>query len=579
MTRIGRDKPWRRPGRVAYAAHRWSAFRRPAVSVHPMPADVLKQQDVAVRMRDGVTLRLNLYRPAGPELALPVLLSAHPYGKDAVPVRRGRRWRINPQFRIMNQPAPVRISDQTSWEAPDPVWWVGQGYAVINLDVRGGGRSEGRGALFSDQEADDIAQVIAWAAAQPWSNGRVGMLGVSYLAISQYKVAARNPPALKAICPWEGFTDPYRDFFSPGGVVEDGFARIWLFLSSRVARLSTDLEVERQRHPLRDAWWESLTPDLSAITVPILECTSFSDANLHSGGSMRAFQQVASVHRHAYAHRGPKWATFYGEDARQHQLAFFDRYLRDRPAPEPARLRLEIRDRRDHVVEVRDEQEWPLGRTQWRWLHLGADGVLSDTETAAGTVTFGLRSHAAAFDYRFAQDTELTGPMTLRLRVATRGARDPRLFVGVEKWASGAPVPFEGSYGYGRDHVAQGRLRLALRELDPQRSTPHQPVHAFRRVLPVRDGEEAEVLILLSPSATLFHAGDRLRLLIAGRYPQPRNPLFGHFPTHYRPSGAGRATIAWAPGAPSALEIPVIPRAPSELNISDRAAEANHPDA
>ena len=174
VTRIGRDKPWRRPGRVAYAAHRWSAFRRPAVSVHPMPADVLKQQDVAVRMRDGVTLRLNLYRPAGPELALPVLLSAHPYGKDAVPVRRGRRWRINPQFRIMNQPAPVRISDQTSWEAPDPVWWVGQGYAVINMDVRGGGRSEGRGALFSDQEADDIGQRHVPAVQQP-APGRPGL--------------------------------------------------------------------------------------------------------------------------------------------------------------------------------------------------------------------------------------------------------------------------------------------------------------------------------------------------------------------------------------------------------------------
>jgi len=120
-------------------------------------------------------------------------------------------------------------------------------------------------------------------------------------------------------------------------------------------------------------------------------------------------------------------------------------------------------------------------------------------------------------------------------------------------------VPFEGSYGYGRDHVAQGRLRLALRELDPDLSTPHQPEHTFRTRQPMQDGENVEVLIPLSSSATLFHAGDSLRLMIAGRYLQPRNPLFGHFPTYYEPSKTGKATITWAPERPSTLEIPVIP--------------------
>ena len=122
----------------------------------------------------------------------------------------------------------------------------------------------------------------------------------------------------------------------------------------------------------------ALTPDLSKIRVPMLECTSFSDANLHSVGSMRAFQQTGSIERHAYAHRGPKWATFYGEAARQVQLAFFDRHLRERDVPPLPPMRLEIRDRADHVVEVRDEQEWPLARTDWRQLYLAADGALSE---------------------------------------------------------------------------------------------------------------------------------------------------------------------------------------------------------
>ncbi len=524
-----------------------------------MPSEVRKDEDVAVRMRDGVTLRMNVFRPAGSDGPLPVILSAHPYRKDALPTLRRGRWKINPQFRVMNQSEPLRISDQTSWEAPDPVWWVQHGYAVVNLDTRGGGRSEGRGDLLSDQEADDIAQVIAWIAAQPWSNGRVGMLGVSYLALSQYKVAALNPPALKAICPWEGFTDAYRDFFTPGGVIENGFARIWLAITKRTVRLNTDLAAERRRHPERDAWWERLTPDLGRITAPILVCTSFSDANLHSGGSMRAFEHAGSVERHAYAHRGPKWATFYGEAALAHQLAFFDKHLRRLDVPTLPPLRLEVRDRRDRIVEVRDEQEWPLARTEWRPLHLGSGGVLGDSGGTTGRIAFDLRREAAAFEYRFDADAELSGPMTLRLRVSTRGARDPRLFVGVEKWSRNGPVPFEGSYGYGRDHIAQGRLRLALRGLDPQLTAPHRPEHAFTEARPVRDGEEYEVVIPLSSSATRFRAGEGLRLLIAGRYLQPRNPFFGHFPAHYQPTGRGRATIAWSPDAPSTLMIPVIP--------------------
>ena len=553
------DRPWKRPGAAAYARRRRAAAMHPPVTVYAMPADVTKEEDVPVRMRDGVTLRLNLFRPAAADGPLPVLLSAHPYGKDAVPTMKRGKWSLNPQLRVMNQPAPLRISNQTSWEAPDPVWWAQQGYAVINLDTRGGGHSEGRGDLLSDQEADDISQVITWAADQSWCSGRVGMLGVSYLALSQYKVAALNPPALKAICPWEGFTDAYRDFFTPGGVVESGFARIWLFMTKKVARLNTDVAAERRKHPLRDEWWDTMTPDISRIRVPILVCTSFSDLNLHSVGSMRAFQKAGSAERHAYAHRAPKWATFYGEEARRTQLAFFDRHLREKDVPSLPPMRLEIRDQLDHVVQVRDEREWPLARTSWRQLHLAPGGALTDQAGGAGRVTFDLRHNAAAFEYRFQEDTEVSGPMTLRLHMRTNGCTDPRVFVGIEKRSGGEAVPFQGSYGYGRDRVAQGRLRLALRELDSELSTPHQPEHTFHTLQPVRDNEEMEVVIPLSSSATLFHAGESLRLIVAGRYLEPRNPLFGHFPTHYEPSARGKATITWTPDQPSTLEIPVIP--------------------
>ncbi|MBB3602311.1 hypothetical protein FHT40_001944 [Mycolicibacterium sp. BK556] len=539
------DRPWRRPGATAYARGRIRAFLRPPITVVPAPADLIKDHDVAVRMRDGVTLRVNVYRPPG-DGPFPVIMSVHPYGKDKLPRRTRRGWRLSFQFRIMNQPEPYRISSETGWEAPDPVEWVARGYVVINADSRGAGTSGGVGSLLSDDEARDAYDLIEWAGTQPWSNGRVGMLGVSYLAISQYKTAALRPPHLAAICPWEGFTDAYRDFMTPGGVPERGFSVIWTAITRRNARLSVDLGAQRRHHPLHDAWWQSITPDLGRIEVPILACASFSDHNLHSQGSWRLIERAGSPECSAYTHRGGKWAVFYGDDALRAQTAFFDRHLRGVDAPAPPRIRLEVRESHDTVVAVRDEQEWPLARTQWTALHLGDDGSLSGAEPrTAGAAAFGLRRQAIAFAHRFDRDTELTGPMSLRLRISLEGADDANLFVGVEKWSGGRYVPFEGSYGYGRDRIADGRLRLAQRD-------------SLDALHPLRPGEIVAADIELSASSTLFRAGDELRLIIAGRYLEPFNPVFGHLPARYAPSRRGRAVVHWGPGA-SALTVPVIP--------------------
>lgn len=569
MTFVVRDVPWRRSGRAAYACLRLRNVIRPPVTVLPASAQVLREHDVAVRMRDGVALRVNVYRPTGPG-PFPVILSVHPYGKDAVPRKRRRGWKLSVQFRIMNQSEPIQLSDLTGWEAPDPAWWVSRGYVVINADERGAGTSDGTGSLFTDSEAMDSYDLIQWAGAQPWSNGNVGMLGVSYLAISQYKAAALHPPSLKAICPWEGFTDIYRDFMTPGGIAENGFSRIWQAASRRVARITTDFGMERRRHPLRDSWWESLTPALEKITVPMLVCASFSDANLHTVGSFRAFQRVTSADRFAYLHRGPKWSTFYGEHAKAAQLAFFDCYLRGHDTAPLPRVRLEVRESHHRVVEVRAENEWPLARTEWTELYLAGGGRLTDTAGSVGRIGFDLRRDAAAFTFTFARQTEITGPMNLRLWASLNGdargggqddstRRDANLFIGVEKWSDGRCVPFEGSYGYGRDRVASGRLRISMRELDGKASLPHQPEHTFATRQLVSSGQVVQLDIPLSPSATLFRAGDSLRLLVAGRYLEPRNPLFGHFPAHYLPSPHGRCTLHWDAEKPARLEIPVIP--------------------
>lgn len=118
---------------------------------------------------------------------------------------------------------------------------------------------------------------------------------MSYLAISQYAVAALQPPALRAICPWEGFTDAYRDLAFPGGIRESGFTRLWSRGVRRRTRQTYDMEQMQEAHPLRDDFWRSRVPDLSAIKVPMLVCGSFSDNNLHSRGSIRALPAAAAV--------------------------------------------------------------------------------------------------------------------------------------------------------------------------------------------------------------------------------------------------------------------------------------------
>ena len=556
MTRL--DRPWRRPG-AAWNALRWlRGLLHPPVTVYePAQGSLSVSRDLPVPVRDGTTLRVNVVQQAGPG-RFPVLMSAHPYGKDNLPRRRGRGWRVSVQYRVLRQTGPVRFSSLTGWEAPDPAWWAAQGYAVVNCDLRGAGTSEGTASLLSDQEGEDVRDLIEWAAAQPWSTGGVGLLGVSYLAISQWKAAATQPAALKAICPWEGFTDAYRDLLFPGGIREDGFVKMWN-RGLRGVRQAYDLAGQQRRHPLRDEWWRGLVPALEKITVPALICGSFSDNNLHGRGSFRGWEGVSSPDRFLYTHRGGKWATFYAAEARAAQLRFFDRYLRGREVPAPPRVRLEIRESRDVVASVREEGGWPLARTAWTPLYLTAGGLAAGPPRGAGRARFDLRSQGVCWDWPIETDTELSGPMALRLWVEAGDADDIDLFAGVEKWRGRRYVPFEGSYGFGRDRVTTGWLKVSLRALDEPASRPFDPVPAFSRRQPLEPGQVVQADVALGPSATLFRAGETLRLVVAGRWLWPRNPLTGQFPAAYQKGPDGRCTLHWGPERPARLLVPVIP--------------------
>ena len=522
-------------GFLARARRRMGNAFRPGVVVSTEPTGVHAEWDVPVRVRDGTTLRVNVFRPPG-EVKVPVIMSAHPYGKDNM-AGRG----VNRQYRLFPQPHPVRLSAWTSWEAPDPAVWVPRGYAVVNADLRGGGTSEGIGELFSDEEALDYYDLIEWAGTQAWSTGRVGLDGVSYLAISQYKVAALRPPHLAAICPWEGLSDLYRDFARPGGVREDGFSAIWSRGTRSAARVRTDVRKEIVARPERDAWYESVTPALERIEVPLLVCGSFSDHSLHSRGSFEVFRRAGSAKKWLYTHRDGKWSAYYGDEATAARGRFFDHVLKGLDngwQREPA-VRLAIHEEGPEPIAVVGEDAWPPKGLAWTSLSLDAAkaSLRLDAPAAVSEVSFSPTDREGVhFDWVIPEDLDVIGPMALRVHLELRGADDVFLFAGVRKLRGGVEALFEGSFGFGFDMVTKGWQRASHRELDPRLSTREQPVHLHDRAEPLRPGEIVAVDVALQPQATRFRKGEVLRRELRGRWHYPGDPLRGQFPAAYQAS-------------------------------------------
>ena len=543
-----------------------SRARYPNVVVDPPPAGVTRTPDLAVPMPDGTMLRLDLYLPdpgsAGEAAHLarrprsgsptpgryPVIMCAHPYGKDNLPINTRSGRSPSPQYRAFRQPQPVRFSAWTGWEAPDPAFWCSRGFAVVNADLRGFGHSDGVADLLTTSESQDYQHLIEWVADQRWCNGRVGLLGVSYLALSQYVVAARHPRGLYAMCPWEGFSDVYRDFARPGGGREDGFMVMWSAMTARAGRVMTPLRESQKDHPLLDGFWRQRTPDLAAIDTPMLVCGSFSDHLLHSRGSHEAFRRVGSADKWLYTHRGGKWCTFYSRDALAVQHEFFEDYLADidtgwRQQP---RVRLALhRDRTDHdVIGVED---MPPPATSMRSVRLAAGQVVGGSPWARDVVDLDMTERGSrgtiSISWRVDQGLDVVGSPWLELPVAVTSGDDAILFAGLRLFRRGREVTFEGSYGFAHDMVTHSQIRLSHHELDSDLSAPDLPVHRHDQASPLEPGRVVDVALALLPQATALEIDDVLRLDLSGRWFFPTNPVTGQFPGRYQPSPAAQIRL------------------------------------
>ncbi len=484
--------------------------------------DVIVEDDVGVVVRDGTRLSAKVFRPVA-EGQYPVIMMLTAYGKDRGPDEypAAIEHAELPGFDF----GTIEVSEWTSWEAPDPATWVPLGYAVVYLDVRGYLDSEGEAGVLSPEDGEDFYDAIEWAGAQEWSNGNVGLLGVSYLAISQWVAATANPPSLKAIAPWEGQTDAVREVLYHGGVPETAFVEFWI---NRVNGLANTpplpAELLLTLHPDMPALLPFLPTvgiALDQVTVPALICATWSDHGLHTRGSFEGYKQIQSEQKWIFNHGRAKWAVFYSDEAIAAQRQFFDHFLKgeDNGMDEVRSIRLEVRESLDEY-QVRYEDEWPIARTEYRELYLdGASGALGEDLPADTAVAeYAPLSEAATFTLAFDEDTELTGNMKLKLWVSTTEGTDVDLFVGIEKLnAQGEVVHFHGKAGFAQTPAALGWLRVSERALDPDRSTPSQPWLSHDDPQPITPNEIVPVEVEILPSSTLFRAGESLRVVVQGQ--------------------------------------------------------------
>jgi predicted acyl esterase len=561
--------------------------------------------DVPIAMDDGLVLRADVFRPPR-DGRYPVILTYGPYAKGlAFQDGYSSAWE-----RMAQQHPDVTAGSSNkyqNWEVVDPEKWVPDGYVCVRVDSRGAGRSPGYIDHFSPRETRDFYDCIEWAGVQPWSNGKVGLNGISYYAINQWHVASLQPPHLAAICVWEGAADWYRDMTHHGGILCTFWAN-WYDMQvktvqhglgergprSRVtgelvcgpetlseaelARNRCDFGNEILAHPLDDDYHKARSPDWSKITVPLLSAANWGGQGLHPRGNFEGFVRAASRDKWLEAHGIEHWTEFYTDYGVRLQKRFFDHFLKGAANGWERQPRVQLQVRHiDRFVE-RHESEWPLARTRWTRFHLDPERLSLEAEpaTAAKQVAFDALGEGVTFtSAALAEETEITGPSAVKLWVSSSTV-DADIFAVLRVFApDGREVVFQGALDP-HTPIGQGWLRASHRKLDPALSTPYRPYHTHDERQELTPGEPVELDIEIWPTSIVVPKGYRLALTIRGKdyeYGGPparlsnmKNPMTGcgpflHDDPRDRPKSVfgGRATLHIGGGRPAYALLPVIP--------------------
>jgi putative CocE/NonD family hydrolase len=542
--------------------------------------NIPKPEVITFLARDGVELAMAVYKPAG-DGPFPTLFAASPYrfDNDALPA--------SPQF---------------LWRETGPIdFYVDQGYAYANFDVRGSGRSGGDFGFLSQDEQNDLYDAIEWIGAQAWSTGKVGSIGQSYFCMAQWFLGALNPPSLKCIGAHDGCADVYRQACYHGGIPCDFFPGYWWYQNRLINRFpaagpprdqTTDLGRLVAEHPLIDDFWrERIAWDkLDKIEVPLFSIGVWGKHQLHTRGNIDGYVKAKGVKKLLMSAAPDVWAAVTEmADVEFHQnvmLPFYDRWLKEKQTG------WEDRPEVEYFVggsgERRTATQWPPVEVTYRNYYLSAaksgsvfslnDGSLlgeaggEELSTSyaypnpgwvSGVVGFAPGGSAAGFDPArrvltfttppLEEDLEIAGPIKVTLFAASSQS-DTDFFVKLSDQKPGGAA-FEAGKNPASVAVTRGWLRASHRALDAS-STDQEPRHVHDREEPLTPAEIYKFEISLEPQAYCFARGHRLRLEIANGDSPVTEQLKPHM---YLPSKIGEDTIMHNADYPSALMLPVMP--------------------
>ncbi|WP_159500118.1 CocE/NonD family hydrolase [Microbacterium sp. 18062] len=540
--------------------------------------------DVAVPMRDGVELMVDVWRPdtLGEH---PVLVSASPYPRQ-----------------IQDLGAPMGFI-----EAGASDFFVPRGYVHVIANLRGTGGSGGEFTMFDAQERHDVHDLVEWAAAQEWSDGNVGMIGISYFAMTQLEAAVEQPPHLRAIMPVAVTADLY-EAASHHGLANTGFLtpflamvgltahktdRLWRGKLLDVARRMLNTPVLHERfgrmngeaavvmlkrlmhlhhdphpwddlwrdavvaHPARDEWWDerNLVPQLHKVTVPVYLGCDWENVPLHLPATFGTMQALTSSPEVRVGMLGEFGLTWPWESLHIEALAWYDHWLkgRDTGILDGPRIRYALPgDDEWHTADT-----WPPASSRLQEWLLAADGSLAPDAAVDGDRTFmtlgaGLnRAVASPTDppssltwtsEPLTTDLDIAGDIELTLDATATASDLAWIAVLMDVAPDGAEQP-----------VTAGYLRASLRAVDEEASEPGAPVLACRTPVAVPLGEQVRYRVPLVPNARRFAAGHRIRLtLIGDDQPDDTPAIMG-----FRHASVGTSTINTV-AATSRLKLPVL---------------------
>jgi uncharacterized protein len=521
---------------------------------------LLFEPDVAIPLPDGTILRGDLYRPRG-DGAFPVLVAWSGYTKE---------------FQNTGLPLPINEVGQVSY-------LVSRGYCHLTVNARGTGKSGGQHDIhFSSGEQKDVADTIEWAAAQPWCNGNVGMIGMSYFAAIQYLAAAQQPPHLKAIFPYLGFTDLYRHFAYHGGAFHSGFfAPYYAFVGStqkvsispRVRHFASYLmnrnwiqrritnfffkneeKMPKQMHP-EESWMrdfaqlafdelydgpfyqeKSAWPVLDRIQVPVCIGTNWANPGIHMRGAFQAWHGIHAPKKLFIGPPDPRWpwSNYHGE-----LLAWYDYYLKgiDTGVDEQPAVRYWLQG----AECWKSASAWPIPEATTLRLYLAGTSEKNEdlhalqpeipaqeTTLQFAAIPQGMRYPKELEKYTtqtvtyltepWAEETEIAGPIRLQLALSST-AIDTHIIARVSDVSPEGKVRF----------LSFGWLQASHRKVDEEQSRPDEIIHEHRSPEPLTPGTPVVLTFSLTPTANLFKKGHRLRLEIGSRPDLLKATVFDNF--------------------------------------------------